>query len=70
MEKWASDGTNAEPTKSNVDGKPRTLDDVVYVVGSFWKQRFLVKNKPRHSIPTNITSSTRSFCSPRTTRRT
>ncbi len=45
VEKWASDGVNAGPTKSNVDGKPRTLDDVVYVVGSFWKQRFLVKNE-------------------------
>ncbi|HSQ03613.1 MAG TPA: multiheme c-type cytochrome [Burkholderiales bacterium] len=45
VEKWASDGTNAGPTKSNVDGKPRTLADVVYVVGSRWKQRFLVKNE-------------------------
>lgn len=45
VEKWASDGTNPGPTKSNGDGKPRSLSDVVYVVGSNWKQRFLVKNE-------------------------
>jgi predicted CXXCH cytochrome family protein len=45
VEKWASDGANPGPTKSNIDGKPRTLDDVVYVIGSYWKQRFLVKNE-------------------------
>jgi hypothetical protein len=44
VEKWASDGANPGPTKGNVDGKPYALDDVVYVVGSYWKQRFLVKN--------------------------
>ena len=45
VEKWASDGANAGPAKSNADGKPRTLDQVEYVVGSFWKQRFLVRNE-------------------------
>lgn len=45
VEKWASDGANSGPTKSNADGKPRTLDQVEYVVGSFWKQRFLVRNE-------------------------
>lgn len=45
VEKWTNDGANAGPTKSNADGKPRSLDDVVYVMGSFWKQRFLVKNE-------------------------
>jgi nitrate/TMAO reductase-like tetraheme cytochrome c subunit len=37
---WAKGG----PTKVNLTGKPATLADVVYVVGSNWKQRFLVKN--------------------------
>ncbi len=45
VEKWASDGANAGPAKRNLDGKPMTLNDVVYVVGSRWKQRFLVKNE-------------------------
>jgi len=44
VDKWASDGANPGPTKGNVDGKPYTLADVVFVVGSNWKQRFLVKN--------------------------
>ena len=44
VEKWANDGANAGPVKSNFDGKPRKLEDVVYVVGSYWKQRFLVKD--------------------------
>ncbi|HWI13345.1 MAG TPA: multiheme c-type cytochrome [Burkholderiales bacterium] len=44
VDKWASDGASAGPSKGNVDGKPYTLADVVFVVGSKWKQRFLVKN--------------------------
>jgi hypothetical protein len=42
--KWATDGTTPGPTKGNVTGKEFKLDDVEYVVGSKWKQRFLVKN--------------------------
>lgn len=45
VEKWASDGTNPGPTTANVTGGAFTLDDVQYVVGSKWKQRFLVKNE-------------------------
>jgi cytochrome c554/c'-like protein len=45
VDNWASDGSNPGPAKGNVDGNPRTLDDVVFVVGSNWKQRFLVKNE-------------------------
>ncbi len=37
---WANGG----PTKVNLTGAPAGLDDVAYVVGSKWKQRFLVKN--------------------------
>lgn len=40
VEQWGKDG----PTKVNLTGAPATLADVVYVVGSRWKQRFLVKN--------------------------
>ena len=43
--KWATDGKNPGPTVSNVTGKPAKLEDVQYVVGSKWKQRFLVKNE-------------------------
>jgi hypothetical protein len=42
--KWASDGTSPGPSKGNVTGKAFALDDVQYVIGSKWKQRFLVKN--------------------------
>ncbi len=35
---------NGGPSKVNLTGTPATLNDVVYVVGSKWKQRFLVKN--------------------------
>ena len=42
---WAKDSKgNAGPTKANITGTPAKLDDVVYVIGSKWKQRFLVKN--------------------------
>lgn len=44
VDKWKTDGTNPGPTKGNVTGKPFTFDDVQYVVGSKWKQRYLVKN--------------------------
>jgi len=43
-EKWASDGANPGPTTGNVTGKPFKLADVVYVLGSKWKQRYLVKD--------------------------
>ena len=44
-EQWSKDvkGTPG-PTKGNIDGKPYTLEDVQLVVGSYWKQRYLVKN--------------------------
>ncbi len=45
VENWASDGAIPGPAKGNVDGKPHSLDEVVFVVGSNWKQRFLVKNE-------------------------
>lgn len=42
---WAKDAKgNAGPTKGNIDGKAATMNDIVYVVGSHWKQRYLVKN--------------------------
>ncbi len=44
VEKWSTDGANAGPTTGNVTGATFTLKDVVYVVGSKWKQRFLVKD--------------------------
>lgn len=40
VEQWGNGG----PGKVNVSGAPATIDDVVMVVGSKWKQRFLVKN--------------------------
>jgi len=43
--KWGTDGKGAGPTVSNVTGTPAKLDDVQYVVGSRWKQRYLVKNE-------------------------
>jgi len=42
---WEKDGKGtAGPTKGNVDGKPFKMDAVDLVVGSYWKQRYLVKN--------------------------
>jgi nitrate/TMAO reductase-like tetraheme cytochrome c subunit len=42
---WAKDSKgNAGPTKGNIDAKPATMADVQLVVGSRWKQRYLVKN--------------------------
>ncbi|QWV99634.1 hypothetical protein KP005_10295 [Geomonas nitrogeniifigens] len=43
--KWRTDGKNAGPSVSNATGNPAKMDDVQYVVGSRWKQRFLVKNE-------------------------
>jgi hypothetical protein len=40
-EKWNDGG----PTKGNVAGRDAKLDDVEYVVGSHWKQRYLVRNE-------------------------
>ena len=40
VEQWG----NGSPTKINLTGAPAKLEDVAYVVGSLWKQRFLVKN--------------------------
>ena len=42
--KWATDGKNPGPMTGNITGTPVKLDDVHYVVGSRWKQRYLVKN--------------------------
>ncbi|MCU0897415.1 MAG: hypothetical protein MUC55_07930 [Burkholderiales bacterium] len=42
---WAKDAKGtAGPTKGNIDGKAYTMADVQLVVGSHWKQRYLVKN--------------------------
>ncbi|MBI5440347.1 MAG: hypothetical protein HY900_03950 [Deltaproteobacteria bacterium] len=45
VEKWATDGVNPGPTTGNATGKKASILDVEYVVGSNWKQRFLVKNE-------------------------
>lgn len=45
VEKWATDDTTAGPATGNVTGTAYKLDDVQYVVGSRWKQRYLVKNE-------------------------
>ena len=42
--KWLTDGKNPGPTAANATGTPAKLDDVQYVIGSRWKQRYLVKN--------------------------
>ena len=45
LDNWTKDSKgNAGPTKGNIDGKTYTLADVQLVVGSKWKQRYLVKN--------------------------
>jgi len=42
---WAKDSKGAAgPTKGNIDGKPYKMEDVAYVIGSYWKQRYIVKN--------------------------
>ena len=45
QDNWVKDSKGqAGPTKGNIDGKAYRLEDVIYVIGSKWKQRFLVKN--------------------------
>jgi hypothetical protein len=45
LDNWAKDDQgNTGPTRGNIDGKPYTLADVQFVIGSKWKQRYLVKN--------------------------
>jgi nitrate/TMAO reductase-like tetraheme cytochrome c subunit len=42
---WAKDSKGtAGPTKGNIDGKPYKMEDVAYVIGSYWKQRYILKN--------------------------
>ena len=42
---WSIDSKgNAGPSRGNFDGNVYGLDDVEMVVGTRWKQRFLVKN--------------------------
>jgi hypothetical protein len=41
---WASDGKNPGPTKANLTGTPAKQEDVTYVIGSHWKQRYMVKD--------------------------
>jgi formate-dependent nitrite reductase cytochrome c552 subunit len=45
VEKWATDGFNPGPTTGNVTGGKYAIQDVVYLIGSNWKQRFLVKDE-------------------------
>ena len=45
VKKWTTDGINPDPTEANVTGKKAGVPDVVYVIGSNWKQRFLVKDE-------------------------
>ena len=45
VEKWATDGKNSGPAKGNVTKKEFKMSDVEYVVGSHWKQRYLVKDE-------------------------
>jgi hypothetical protein len=45
VEKWTSDGANPGPTKGNITGAQFKLEDVQYVIGSRWKQRYVVKNE-------------------------
>lgn len=44
-EAWEKDAKgNAGPTKANITGAPAKMDEVALVVGTQWKQRYLVKN--------------------------
>jgi len=45
VEKWSSDGFNPGPTVGNASGKKFLILDVRYVIGSNWKQRYLVKDE-------------------------
>lgn len=42
--KWATDGKTPGPSTGNVTGAKFKLDDVRYIIGSRWKQRYLVAN--------------------------
>jgi hypothetical protein len=45
LDNWTKDSKGQPgPTKGNIDGKAYGMNDVVYVIGSKWKQRYLVKN--------------------------
>lgn len=45
VDHWTNDARgNAGPTTGNIDGRSYALADVEMVVGSKWKQRYLVKN--------------------------
>jgi hypothetical protein len=45
LDNWTKDSKgNTGPTKGNIDGKTYALADVQFVIGSKWKQRYLVKN--------------------------
>jgi cytochrome c553 len=43
--KWSSDGANPGPTTGNASGKSYAIADVKLVIGSRWKQRYLVANE-------------------------
>ncbi len=43
--KWETDGSNPGPTTANVTGRKITMPDVEYVLGSYWKQRFLIRDE-------------------------
>jgi predicted CXXCH cytochrome family protein len=45
VDKWKTDGYAEGPTTGNVTGRKFTINDVQYVIGSNWKQRFLVKDE-------------------------
>jgi len=45
VEKWATDGFNPGPATGNVTGKKFSILDVEYVIGSNWKQRYLVRDE-------------------------
>lgn len=45
LDNWEKDAKgNAGPAKANISGSPAKFADVAYVIGSKWKQRYLVKN--------------------------
>src|SRR6185369_8230493 len=44
VEKWGGDGAGEGPTIGNGTKTKFKLDDIKYVVGSRWKQRYLVMN--------------------------
>jgi hypothetical protein len=45
VDNWAKDSEgNTGPTRGNIDGNAYQLADVQFVIGSKWKQRYLVRN--------------------------